>query len=37
MEGINYHDTYSVVAKMTTVQLLITVVVAQNWHLEQLE
>ncbi len=34
--GINYEETYSLVAKMTIVRTIITMVVAKGWFLHQM-
>lgn len=36
-EGIDYMDTFSLVAKMTTDTLLLVIVASQNWHPIQLD
>jgi hypothetical protein len=36
-EGIDFFDTYSHVAKMTTVRVFLTIVAVNNWHLHQLD
>jgi hypothetical protein len=35
--GINYEETYSLVAKMTTVRAIIAMVVAKRWSLHQID
>lgn len=37
VEGIDFFETYSPVAKLTTVRLLIAISSSQNWHLHQLD
>jgi hypothetical protein len=35
--GIDYEETYSPVAKMTTVRIIIAMVVAKGWSLHQMD
>jgi hypothetical protein len=37
IEGLDYFDTYSPVAKMTTIRLVIALASIHNWHLHQLD
>lgn len=37
IEGIDFFDTYSHVAKLTTIILLLSIASSQNWHLYQLD
>ncbi len=35
--GINYEETYSLIAKMTTIRAIIVMVVAKGWFLHQMD
>jgi hypothetical protein len=37
IEGLNYFDTYSPVAKLTTVRFIIALATINHWHLHQLD
>ena len=37
LEGLDYFETFSLVAKITTIRVLLSLVVINNWHLKQLD
>lgn len=37
IEGLDYFDTYSPVAKLTTIRLLLAISSIHNWHLQQMD
>jgi len=37
IDGLNYFDTYSPAAKLTTIRLVLDMASIHNWHLHQLD
>lgn len=37
LEGVHYFDTLSLVAKITTVRVLLSIATIKHWYLEQLD
>ena len=37
IEGVDFFETFPLVAKLTTVRFLLSVAVANNWYLQQLD
>lgn len=37
VEGLDFFDTYSPIAKLTTIRLLLAIASTQNWYLHQLD
>lgn len=37
VKGLNFHKTFAPIAKMTTVRCLLTVIIANNWELHQMD
>jgi hypothetical protein len=37
VQGLDYHETYSPVARMSTLRFLLSITAAKNWYLHQLD
>ncbi|CAA6668776.1 unnamed protein product [Spirodela intermedia] len=36
-EGLDYHETFSLVIKITTIRILFSLAIRHNWHIHQLD